>query len=490
MVARALGLLFAAARAAVPADRVASLPGFDEALPEMYSGYIQSALPGGGSAWTHYWLVFAPKATRVAVWQQGGPGGSSLIGLLTENGPITLNDASFSTQAYAETGVPTVFENPHSWHTTDTTMLYIEHPAPTGFSYCGRTGVDCALDDDSQADLAYANYVTFFTDMYPELATLPLYFTGESYAGVLVPTLALRLLDRRNETNRLTAPWNVAGFALGNDCPGNHVFTCTPYSGWAGTEVSVEFLYGHGMIPPAKKQEVDEACGDWYVREPPGPQGPPPDECARLLEDKVRPLKSIAGDTYDMGGGYFLYDSCGADLLHADDSGVLQARAAKVPTEFAETAGEYACGQENAATLWLNLPAVQAALHVRLVGKREFALSTRLDYDFTMPSLLAAYNDTLVRELRILQFSGDADPCVPYVGTARWIESLRMPVVKAWRPWTAPQTMAVTGYVTTYDTPGGGFTFATVRDAGHMVPRYKPKQAKHMMQRWLDGHDL
>ena len=42
-----------------------------------------------------------------------------------------------------------------------------------------------------------------------------------------------------------------------------------------------------------------------------------------------------------------------------------------------------------------------------------------------------------------------------------------MPTKSEWRPWTAPNTMPVTGYVTEYSTKGGGFTFATVRDAGH-----------------------
>jgi hypothetical protein len=34
-----------------------------------------------------------------------------------------------------------------------------------------------------------------------------------------------------------------------------------------------------------------------------GMEAPPPTECARLLEDPVRPCKSVAGDTYAMGGG-------------------------------------------------------------------------------------------------------------------------------------------------------------------------------------------
>jgi hypothetical protein len=140
--------------------------------------------------------------------------------------------------------------------------------------------------------------VAFF-QAYPELATRPFFMSGESYAGVLVPTLALKLLAARNQTNAHRAPWSLTGFALGNDCPGNHVFTCTPYSGWHGTQVSLDFLAGHGMLPEAKKREIDVACADWYVTAPPGPEDEPPAQCKALLEDAVRPAKSIAGDTYD-----------------------------------------------------------------------------------------------------------------------------------------------------------------------------------------------
>ena len=62
------------------------------------------------------------------------------------------------------------------------------------------------------------------------------------------------------------APWSLAGFALGNDCPGNRVYTCTPYSGWAGTQVAVDFYFGHGMISP-------QTCAP--ARAPPRARGAP-----------------------------------------------------------------------------------------------------------------------------------------------------------------------------------------------------------------------
>ena len=419
-------------------------------------------------------------------WQQGGPGGSSLIGMLTEMGPLTLNDYSFAAGA----GAPRVFDNARGWQnvTGGASLLFLEHPAPTGFSSCEPPGA-CGHDDDSQADLHVAVLEAFFGDLFPELRGRRYVMAGESYAGVLVPTVALKLLAARNAANAATAPYSLEGFALGNSCPGNRVYTCTPYSGWAGTQVSLDFLHGHGMIPDAKKRAIDAACADWYVAAPPGPQAPPPPACAAALEDPVRPAMSVAGDTYEMGGGYFLYDSCGADLLRADG----RRRAAAAPPAaavaaaarhvrggaYANDAGEYACGQENAASVWLNLPAVQDALHV---SRQRFDFSTGLDYNFTRHSLLDEYASTLVSAFRVMHYSGDADPCVPHVGTQRWIASLALPEVEAWHPWTAPGTMPVSGYATRY---APNFTFATVRDAGHMAPRYKPRELLYLFDSWL-----
>lgn len=497
------------ASAEIEADRVTSLPGYvhedgtSKDLPTRHwSGYIEVPIEANetsgapaGSAFVHYWLVENSEQKSDAptvVWQQGGPGGSSLIGLFTEMGPLTLNEQSFKTEAYQQTGVPTVFDNVFSWHTAPANFLFVEHPAPTGFSYCVPAEA-CVWDDFNQAPVNYQFYVNFFK-AYPELAANDLFFTGESYAGVMVPTLALQILDHRTEENRNTAPWNLKGFALGNDCPGNQVYTCTPYSGWRGVKVALDFRFGHGMIPEDLNAEIYEACGDWWGDEP-FPDGPdmydePPAKCKSLLEDPVRPAMSVAGDTYQMGGGYHLYDTCSRDMLALHEDHMPHPELFSPPATspyYSNTAGEYACGQEHASTTWLNLEAVQKAAHVRLVDKKEFQFSTGLEYVKNWGSLLEEYKTRLLPNFRILQFSGDADPCVPHTGTKRWIDHLQLPVETPWHPWTPPDGSMIAGYTQIYAGEGIGstFTYTTIRNAGHMVPRYKPTQALHMFKTFL-----
>lgn len=382
-------------------------------------------------------------------------------------------------------------------------MLYLEHPAPTGFSYCDPG--PCDWNDETQSETSYKVIVEFFRQ-FPELADNAFFASGESYAGVLVPTLAAQILNHTTKENEKTAPWNLEGFALGNDCPGNRVFTCTPYSGWIGTQVALDFRFRHGMISEELYARINKACeGQWGTYEAPGK------ECADLLEDPVRPCLSQAGDTYDMGGGYYLYDTCGNDLLALGEdnrpiqdmekarldvqSAVVRLNAdggVPEPAEYLNDAGTYACGQERAAGLWLNRADVRKAIHVEPASAiGDFGFSTGLNYTFTAYDLVPLYASTLLKNFRVLQYSGDADPCVPYVGTERWIQSLNLSIATPWSPWSVPQ-QGVAGYSTVYEIPEAkhGFTFATVRDAGHMVPRYKGLQAFHMISKFIADEPL
>lgn len=62
----------------------------------------------GDAGHLHYWMIESensPSDDPVVLWLNGGPGSSSLIGLLTENGQVVLNDDSLANPV---DGVPQV----------------------------------------------------------------------------------------------------------------------------------------------------------------------------------------------------------------------------------------------------------------------------------------------------------------------------------------------------------------------------------------------
>lgn len=77
-------------------------------------------------------------------------------------------------------------------------------------------------------------------------------------------------------------------------------------------------------------------------------------------------------------------------------------------------------------------------------------------------------------------FSGDVDGIVPIVGTRRWIASLGLAILEPWKPWYSG-TGQVGGYRVVYDR----LTFASVRNAGHMVPYVQPERAFQLLSDYL-----
>ncbi|CAN8010496.1 unnamed protein product, partial [Ixodes pacificus] len=86
-------------------DKVSQLPGLaNQTSFSQYSGYLRA----GGSRLLHYWYVESersPETDPVVLWMNGGPGCSSLLGLLTELGPFHM----------ASDGLNLTM-NPYSWN--------------------------------------------------------------------------------------------------------------------------------------------------------------------------------------------------------------------------------------------------------------------------------------------------------------------------------------------------------------------------------------
>src|SRR5699024_1817899 len=119
-----LGLLVGSLESSDPAaaDLVTSLPGLSHTLPfRHYSGYLHSL----NDSYLHYWFFESqhnPAKSPVVLWLNGGPGCSSLLGALTEIGPLQLDPI---------TGA--IRENQYGW-TRNASILFLESPAGVGFS--------------------------------------------------------------------------------------------------------------------------------------------------------------------------------------------------------------------------------------------------------------------------------------------------------------------------------------------------------------------
>lgn len=467
-------------------DFVPHLPGFDQPLPSpWFSGYLTYELEGR-TVHTHYVLIQAEEdfneTKPVIYWTNGGPGASSLFGLLTELGPLLLDDRSLQTDEYAATGIPTLLYNTNAW-TRLGHLLIIDQPAPVGFSYCnddkaGHSCADLSWTDELAAANAHAAMQQFYAAKFPCLAQKDLYLTGESYAGIYVPTLAREIVKHHGVNvgqGAAAAPdasfGTLRGFAVGDGCLGTETEVCRDLSAdsdevdmWA-----VLFMAGHGQIPLTTYREVmrachvmlqqDDATGDSLEKPAASP------ECQASLQK----VKKQVGGFY----GYSLYDDC------TYRNGLKSS-----PSRVGGAVNDYSCGGDIVMQQYIHGPQVQEALHV---ASEFFAVDNADGFDYTPTEKdLSGFYKEINGALRVLVYNGDADPAITSFAAQSWTSKLGFTETEEWRPWTVDGCRRMGGYVTRYE---GEFDFLTIRGAGHMVPSYKPAATFTFLKAWLEETD-
>ena len=212
-------------------DLVTNLPGFGAPPHPQYSGFLDASAAEPGTK-LHYWFAQSSRddyASRpVVLWLNGGPGSSSVLGWLQEMGPLLVN----------RTGG--LMPNPWAW-TLEANVLALESPAGVGYSYCEAQlgGGACRNTDNSTAAAALAALVDFFHDKFPALALNDFFITGESYAGVYVPTLARAILDHNDAGGEFSIP--LVGVAAGDPCTDNEFQRDSMDMLW--------YAHKHGFVP-------------------------------------------------------------------------------------------------------------------------------------------------------------------------------------------------------------------------------------------------
>jgi hypothetical protein len=433
----------------------------------------------GKEMMSHYIFIESegdPSTDPVIVWSNGGPGASSLFGIMAELGPLLLNDNSLTGAQYKETGVPTLFYNNYTW-TKFGSVLMFDWPPPVGFSYCNGDpsgdGYSCgSWNDTSAADAEYAALQAFYDVKFPELKSNDLFLTGESYAGVYIPMLAQRVLNGLD-----TYPLSLKGVAVGDACTGSQVL-CGGDTGM-GPWWSVIFFYGHGQFSNVLFDSIVDVCtvpglktGDY----------PDPDACTPLLSQMYTEI----GGYYD----YNLYDDCiyDDDIRRRQLSSSSTSTPSWIPNDGAAL-NDYVCGGGNAQNIWAAAPQVIEALNIP--SDAFFFTADNGDgmvYNLTETNLMPFYIDVANNypDVRVLVYNGDTDPGINSFISQNWTVSLGLSETESWRPWTLDGCLRMGGYVTRYK---GDFNFLTIRGSGHMVPQFKPEAAFEFMGRFISNEE-
>lgn len=140
-----------------------------------------------------------PNATdEITIWFNGGPGCSSLSGLLFENGPFTWMPGTFRP-----------VQNPYTWVNL-TNMLWVEQPVGVGFTQ-GTPDISDEVGLGKEFAGFYRNFVTAFG-----LQKRKVYLTGESYAGYYIPYIADTFINLKDKIY-----YNVAGVAINDPIIGD-----------------------------------------------------------------------------------------------------------------------------------------------------------------------------------------------------------------------------------------------------------------------------
>jgi len=509
------------------------LPDYGKTPTPHYSGYLDGK--DGCDLETndpmckiHYWMALSesnPESSPVVLWLNGGPGSSSILGFLQEEGPLMMSAEG------------DVMVNPYGW-TRYANLIAIEAPMGVGYSYCSRQlqeGKPCQNTDRYTASTSRATLVDLFTNKFPELKANNFFIAGESYAGVYIPTLAKEMLDNTNI--------NLKGIAVGDPCTDNKAQAQSMDSLWYAHKYGLvdddtyHLLWNqcnlrlpnlmtrggmHNIIHAINKEL--ETISNTFQRKHRAQQL----YHEIVLNDNFQQIKHQHHDKDDK-------DSSSSSLkctmafrkfLLSTSSGLSQSWKDLYIDDYSLFAPVTSLEDQQMAS-YMSRPDVRKALHVEEAPTSTWP-NANVGFDYLSEYDACNWNDPIILKgismvdiymeivpklQRTWIYNGDTDPCVSYEGTRQAVKQILIQELDggSYRPWFYNQTATSIdvlatkaplygpnllphnmgpqfgGEVTDYH---NGLKFVTFHGSGHMVPQFRPQAALHFLHKFLKGENL
>ncbi|KAF2764861.1 alpha/beta-hydrolase [Teratosphaeria nubilosa] len=436
------------------------IPDVDFDIGESYAGLLPiSSKPNSSELYFWFYPSSNPLAEEeILIWLNGGPGCSSLEGILQENGPFLWQYGTYKP-----------VKNPYTWVNL-TNVVWIEQPAGTGFSPLKGTP---APTNEIEVAEQFLGFWKNFIDTFG-LHGKKVYITGESYAGYYVPYIA-DAMHNATEASNNTDYYNIQSIlfydpstsygVLQDDIP-----TVPFIEYWAGL-----FSFNQSFIDDVHQRA--DACGytDFYnlaMTFPPNGTLPTPPNV-----DYTTPGCEIWNDVFNAAQ---LVNPCW-DVYQVATTCPLLWDVLGYPGSFSYL--------PEGAQIYFNRTDVQKAINAPIGNWEECAYGV-LETDTSPPSGLSVLPRVIEKNKKTIIGHGLLDMILLANGTIMMIQNMTWNGAQGfsvppteWDQFYVPyhselseSTLAGAGYFGNYHTERG-LTFCTVDLSGHMIPQYAPSAA-------------
>nr|XP_043622071.1 serine carboxypeptidase-like 13 [Erigeron canadensis] len=454
---------------------VKSLPGYSGPLPfKLETGYI--GVGKDEAVQLFYYFVESegnPEEDPLIIWLAGGPGCGTLRAFFFEIGPMQIQYGNYIDN------VPALQLDPNSW-TKVANVIYLDAPTLTGYSY--TTNPDVVRSSDTESAMQTAEFLRKFVRDHPKFLNNPMYVTGISYSGIVIPIITEELYKGNDEG--LEPKVNIQGYMGGN-----------PLTDKTGDINSrLEYAYRVALISDELFEATKKDCNGDYAEAD--------NNNLKCLSDIDEVNKRVG----DINIQQILDADCdpatnlvrGGNPVVKGNRRTLRANSAiQMLPARSVLKDNVVCRGANYdyATLWANDINVMKALGVRegtvkewllcnLDMKYNYGKRSMPQYEFNVRSSVAYHERLTKRKCRALIFSGDHDMMVPHVGTRTWINSLNLTITDSnWDAWYTNGQNA--GYKTSFERDNYSLVFATIKGAGHTAPEFKPQECFELVKRWF-----
>ncbi|KAF2646446.1 serine carboxypeptidase-like protein [Massarina eburnea CBS 473.64] len=440
---------------------------------ESYAGLLPISDNPSETRKLFFWFfpsTAAQNPDEIVVWLNGGPGCSSLSGLLTENGPFTW-----------EAGTLAPVANPYSW-TNLTNMIWIEQPIGVGYTQ-GTPDITNEVELATEFRGFWKNFISTFG-----MENFDMYITGESYGGYYVPYIADGFISA-NDTDH----FNLKGISINDPIIGDETnqqqVTILPY-----VEYWNNLLYLNDTFLDQMRVRQAECNYDTYLETyfkfPPtaGPQPVLPDPYSSSDNNH-------ACDQFDNFYGALLEVNPCFNIYHITET---------CPHPFSQlgivNSGDY---QPPNAQVYFNRTDVQEALHA-VVGTNWMQCtrvnvfgngnaSSQASDASKGPANTGALQRVIEYTNNTIIGSGDLDMLLSTNGTLLAIQNMTWNGYQGLQAY--PSTPLYAPYHPEYNggalagagiqgkwTRERGLTFYTAHLAGHELPGYTPGVAYRMLE--------